>query len=78
MKAPTKTETQWAYRAITEQLDLIEEIRRHEGNREANACAMFGDTQRRMGTAVQTLRSAGKALPMSLNPSSARLWGWTT
>ena len=77
-KKPTKIEINGALRAITEQLDLIDEIRRTEGSREANANACWGDTVRRMRQAIETLRRAGQEMPERLrhNWTHWRNCGW--
>lgn len=75
---PTKTEIKAAQRAINEQLDLIEDIRRQDGNREANANAMYGDTVRRMSRAIQTLKQARAEIParLTINWSHYKAMGW--
>lgn len=75
---PTKREIAWATKAINEQLDLIEVIRRAEGNREASGNATFGDTVQRMRRAIHTLKLAGAPMPtrLTMNWSHYRAIGW--
>jgi hypothetical protein len=75
---PTKTEIKAAQRAINEQLDLIDDIRRQDGNREAMANATYHDTVRRMSRAIATLKAARAEVParLTINWSHYKAIGW--
>lgn len=77
-KKPTKFEILGAATAINGQLDLINDIARTEGAREARANAMYGDTVQRMRGAITTLNLAHVALPDKLQRGMtlAKQFGW--